>query len=283
MKPRSWKKWSGVTEKELRGVKVVAFDLDDTLTEEGALPGRVIQELERVSELRSDLKLVLVTGRPCGWADALVKLLPFDGIVAENGAAIFFWKEGRRARGARERPVRRYWSEEGYVATFSKNDDQKTLEHLCRKVLAQFPRTCLASDQAYRLYDVAIDFAEEVDPPLELSKAYEIAHMFQKEGYTAKVSSIHVNAWKGDFTKHEGLEYLLGSWPQKARLNDVLYVGDSPNDDPLFRVVGLSVGVANVLNFEKDEQFQGPQYVTSMRGGAGSVEILSVFKKKLKP
>ena len=71
---------------------------------------------------------------------------------------------------------------------------------VAHRVLKEFPGTAVASDQAYREIDVAIDFCEDV-PPLPLSTAEKIKEAFEAEGATAKISSIHVNAWYGDHDK----------------------------------------------------------------------------------
>jgi hypothetical protein len=62
------------------------------------------------------------------------------------------------------------------------------------------PGCALASDQAYRETDLAIDYCEDV-PPLPLAAAERIAALMREVGLTAKVSSIHVNGWFGDYDK----------------------------------------------------------------------------------
>ena len=56
------------------------------------------------------------------------------------------------------------------------------------------PGCRVAKDQFSRVYDLAIDFAEE-EPVLPLSAAEEIRAVCESMGAHAKVSSIHVNAW----------------------------------------------------------------------------------------
>ena len=62
------------------------------------------------------------------------------------------------------------------------------------------PGCALASDQSYRETDLAIDYCEDV-PPLPLAAAERIAALMREAGLTAKVSSIHVNGWFGDYDK----------------------------------------------------------------------------------
>ena len=51
-----------------------------------------------------------------------------------------------------------------------------------------------------------------------------------------------------------------------------LYVGDSPNDAPMFAYFPHSVGVANVRDFEGALEAE-PAYVCTQRGGGGFVEL----------
>ena len=52
----------------------------------------------------------------------------------------------------------------------------------------------------------------------------------------------------------------------------MLFVGDSPNDEPMFAAFPLSVGVANVTELI-DRIARPPAYVTATRSGAGFVEL----------
>jgi hydroxymethylpyrimidine pyrophosphatase-like HAD family hydrolase len=90
----------------------------------------------------------------------------------------------------------------------------------------------------------------------------------------AKVSSIHVNGWWGQFTKEQGLRELLEKHYGTSLEKDLIYTGDSPNDGPLFKVAGMSVGVANIRHFIGKSEFHLPQFVTQKEGGSGSVELI---------
>lgn len=54
----------------------------------------------------------------------------------------------------------------------------------------------------------------------------------------------------------------------------VLYVGDSPNDEPMFAHFPLTVGVANLEPFAALMLAQ-PRYLTSRPGGLGFAEVVS--------
>jgi HAD superfamily hydrolase (TIGR01484 family) len=273
MKPlRDWEK----SELKAHSLSVVAFDLDDTLTEKGELSSQVISELEAVG--RAGWKVVLVTGRPAGWADSLIKLLPFDGIVAENGAVLLSWTGGRRSKTLGEEPKKLFWTTQGYAGAYDSHVRLKLDQHR-EKILQAVPRSQVASDQMFRLYDLAIDFAEEVMPPLSFDDAKKIQKAFESFGFQAKISSIHVNGWDGTFSKVDGLRQLLRDWDtQLSPENNLLYVGDSPNDGPLFEVAAMSVGVANVQDFGAEHSFSRPSWVTQKKSADGSIELLGLLR-----
>ena len=145
---------------------------------------------------------------------------------------------------------------------------------IARQVLNQFPGTAIASDQAYREIDVAIDFCEDV-PPLSLETAQKIAAAFHAEGAAAKVSSIHVNAW---FGSHDKLTMSTGFLAEALDIRietdaaKIAYCGDSPNDAPMFAGFPTSIGVANIRPYAK-LMAHLPRYVTEAEGGHGFAEF----------
>jgi hypothetical protein len=96
---------------------------------------------------------------------------------------------------------------------------------------------------------------------------------------TAKVSSIHVNGWFGDYDKLGMTRTLMQERYGVDLARDrasYLFVGDSPNDAPMFRFFSNSVGVANVADFSA-HLTDMPVYVTSRRSGEGFVEVVDML------
>ena len=98
---------------------------------------------------------------------------------------------------------------------------------------------------------------------------------FKRHGAQAKVSSIHVNGWFGDYNKlSTTFRFLKNEFglDEATALKKCIFVGDSPNDEPMFEKFPHSFGVANVLHF-KDQMQSLPQFITTSAGGRGFAEI----------
>lgn len=244
----------------LASVQGVLTDIDDTLSTSGKLTAEAFDALWRLADAR--VGVVVVTGRPAGWCDHMARFWPVDAVVGENGG-FYFHHDGRKL-------VRRFLYDEAARAGF-----RERLAAVRDQILREVRGTAAASDQAYREYDVAIDFCEDV-APLERGDVLRVAQMFEAAGAHAKISSIHVNGWYGDFDKLTTtrlcLEELFGVVGDAAKAGYV-YCGDSPNDEAMFEYFPLSIGMANVADF-LDVMTTGPTYVTRRRCGAGFCEVV---------
>jgi len=242
----------------LRGL---LFDIDDTLTTDGRLTAEAYAALERLHA--SKRLTVAVTGRPAGWCDQIARLWPVDAVVGENGAFYFRYENGRLQRRFLE----------GDEARAAK---RARLSAIAERILAAVPGSALASDQAYRETDLAIDYCEDV-APLPLEQAERIAGLMNAAGLTAKISSIHVNGWFGGYDKLAMTKMLFAEkfgTDLDADNAHFAFAGDSPNDAPLFAYFRNSVGVANVTRFA-GRLAAAPKYVTQLASGAGFAELVA--------
>ena len=187
-----------------------------------------------------------------------------DGVVGENGA-FYFWfddKDGKLKK--------RFLDPEEIRA-----EKQERLSRIREEILHSVPGTAIASDQPYRLADLAIDYCEDV-APLNWNAIDRICEIFRKHGATCKVSSIHVNGWFGDYDKLKMMKLFAEErWgiDLDADKEQFLFCGDSPNDEPMFRFFPYSVGVNNVLRFA-DHMTYPPAFITNKKGGEGFAEIV---------
>jgi len=244
---------------ERAAIDYLLADIDDTITEDGRLPAASLAAMERLQA--AGIRLVPVTGRPAGWCDHIARMWPVDGVVGENGA--FFMTYDRDARKMRY----------GYAKSDEeRRDDRQRLARLGCEILNAVPGSGLASDQPFRIADLAIDFCEDV-APLDKASIRRIVDLFEAAGATAKVSSIHVNGWFGSYDKLSMTRRLMVecfALDIDAAGGAIAYVGDSPNDQPMFGYFANSVGVANVRDFELE---QPPRWVAVGRSAKGFVEL----------
>ena len=246
---------------ELARIDGLFLDIDDTLTTEGKLTADAYGALEALHE--SGLRVVPITGRPAGWCDHIARMWPVDAVVGENGA-FYFWHD-HEAKKLRQR----FLADD---ATRLANAER--LKVVAADILQAVPGCALASDQFCRIADIAVDFCEDV-PALPKGEVERIATLMRAAGMTAKVSSIHVNGWFGDYDKL-GMARLLMRERYGVDLDSqrrrYLFIGDSPNDEPMFGYFPHAVGVANVAAFAAD-MAHPPAYVTTGRYGDGFVEL----------
>jgi HAD superfamily hydrolase (TIGR01484 family) len=254
---------------KLEPVRALLPDIDDTISTDGRITARAYSALERLRD--AGYLVIPITGRPAGWCDHIARMWPVDAVVGENGA--FSMRYDRHARKLQVRHVDALQSSPAQVA-----GRRERLRAVGEHIISQVPGSAWASDQAYRIADIAIDFCEDV-APLPKDSVERIAQLMREQGLTAKVSSIHVNGWFGDYDKLGMTRQLLAETfgiDIDARPESVVFIGDSPNDAPMFGFFPLSVGVANVRDFG-DRIACHPRFVTLARSGDGFVELAELL------
>ncbi len=244
-----------------RRIVYVLTDIDDTMTTDGRLTAEAYGALERLHS--AGLKVLPITGRPAGWCDMIARFWPVDGVVGENGAFYFHYQANEK------KMLRRYWK-----TVKSRLKDQANLARIRDRILAEVPGVRVASDQAYREADLAIDFCEDV-PPRPIEDVERVVDIFLDMGAQAKISSIHVNGWFGGYDKLS-MTRMLFSEVFDVELDEVkdlvVFAGDSPNDAPMFGYFPNAVGVANLMDFE-DRLEARPAWITNQPFGQGFREL----------
>ena len=83
--------------RDLRHLRGLLFDIDETLTTEGKLTAEAYTAMERLK--RAGKLVVPITGRPAGWCDHIARMSPVDAVVGENGAFYFGFFDGKLLAG----------------------------------------------------------------------------------------------------------------------------------------------------------------------------------------
>ena len=244
-----------------RALRGVLCDIDDTLTTAGRLTTAAYAAMEKLQH--AGLRVVPITGRPAGWCDHIARMWPVDGVVGENGA--FYFRYDHTARNM----IRRY-----ALSATQRAANRARLAAIRDRIIEQVPGCAVASDQNYREADLAIDYCEDV-ARLPRNAVDKIVALMRERGLTAKISSIHVNGWFGDYDKLTmtrtmmrecfgiGLDDEREAWA---------FVGDSPNDAPMFEYFPYAIGVANIRDFDGLLP-HAPAYVTEKCCGDGFREV----------
>jgi len=251
-----------LTHEKKRRVRCLFADIDDTITTEGSLTAQAYAAMERWQQAGN--KMIPITGRPAGWCDHIARMWPVDAVVGENGAFYFYFDEQKESLQQRF-----------LLDVKTRELNRQKMRAIREQILAQVPGTAIASDQNYREADLAIDFCEDVTP-LYNKAVDQIVGIMQAGGMTAKISSIHVNGWFGDYDKLSMTKTLLKERFQidLDRVKDnYAFVGYSPNDSPMFGYFPISVGVRNIEDLLQRVEHK-PVYITRKRAGEGFAELV---------
>ena len=244
---------------DLRGpVRALFSDIDGTMTTGERIEASTYEALEQLAA--SGTPVIMVTGRPAGWGQAFMKMLPVVAVVTENGGVTFV-REGRRHH-------KLYGVPQASLPEWRRRMNDAAVEAMSR-----VPGARLSSDSKYREVDLAIDWNEEVS--LSRADAERCVALIRKAGFTAVRSSVHVNFGPPHFDKLSAcmtvVRQVLGG--DANDLSPYVFVGDALNDAPMFGGFPESVGVANVKAWWDELEFK-PVYVTERPEGAGLRELI---------
>ena len=261
---------SELTPSQAAGVRYILSDIDDTLTRHGKLLASSYTAIWKLKE--AGLKVIPVTGRPAGWCDCIVREWPVDGIIGENGA-LAMWEE------ALAEDVSGLPSLSAMYHPNALRNDHPILRSVREQALKEIPGLRDAKDQFARLFDIALDFAEE-EPVLPLSAAKKVLEIASSQGAIAKISSIHINVWMGKYDKLSMAEqFLIERFGWQGDVSELIFIGDSPNDEPMFRRFPLSCAVANIRRYQGIIQHE-PAFVSEQECADGFAEIAETLLAK---
>ncbi|MFG1496058.1 HAD-IIB family hydrolase [Saccharospirillum sp. HFRX-1] len=242
-------------------------DVDDTLTTQGRLSAETYHALCQLAD--AGVSVIPITGGCAGWCDMMLRTWPVAAVIGEGGA--FYGL--RSATGSVEW---QFWD-----SAEQHRSDQAAILQTLKEMPLSFD-VALAKDQSLRWVDVAIDYRQ--DAHLTKAQADQLCTTFIDAGFQAKCSSIHINVWRGDFNKAAMAKRLLRDvfkLDEAAAQQQVLFIGDAPNDEPMFEAFPNSVGVANIVPHLATMTHQ-PKQLTQGKAGTGFVEMANAWLSNLR-
>ncbi len=207
-------------------IKKVFSDFDGTLTEsDGSLSKHFITILDLLQKRR--VPLSIVTGRSLSWGHFFITHFPqVDSVICEGGGVLLF----RDSNGV--------MMEENLVS----EDDYLFLEKAAFDLTNSFDCP-LSLDSFGRRTDRAIDLYKFKG---NKSLKKNIEDFLREKGLNFSSSNVHLNFWKGEFSKSKAMKHLLRKKYPSYQVEDCLFFGDAPNDESVFEFFPNSVGVSNI-------------------------------------
>ncbi|MGI0488170.1 HAD family hydrolase [Pantanalinema rosaneae CENA516] len=233
-------------------VRLVATDMDGTLTIADKFTPVLLQALETLSA--KGIKVVIVTGRSAGWVSGLAHYLPIAGAIAENGGIYY--------------PT--HSEQPSWLVTIPDiGQHRQRLAEAFSKLQADFPQLQESIDNRFRLTDWTFDLGG-----LSPAELQAISDRCQAWGWGFTYSTVQCHIKLPQQSKAAGLQQVLAQWFADCPVDQVVTVGDSPNDESLFdaNLFPVSVGVANIHHY-RDRLTHLPTYVTIAPEGHGFCEL----------
>lgn len=242
----------------LKNVKLLATDMDGTLTQQGKFTPRLLESLEALAKV--DISVLIVTGRSAGWVDGVKAYLPIQGAIAENGGVFYFADQ--------EFP-------EILTSISSRTEHRHQLAETFEFLKTQFPLLQESTDNRFRLTDWTFDVHG-----LTITELKHLETLCQEKGWSFTYSTVqcHIKPLLQD--KATSLRQVLQKYFPQITNEQIITIGDSPNDESLFDTsqFPLSVGVANVLDYRHQLKHQ-PIYVTKNAESKGFCELADLLIK----
>lgn len=243
----------------LKSVGLIATDMDGTLTRHEKFTPTLLQALTDLQE--AGIPVVIVTGRSAGWVSGLVHYLPVVGAIAENGGFYYSGKPDAVPLPLVE------------IADLPRHRQQ--LSQMFVRLQADFPQIRESADNLFRLTDWTFDVQG-----LSLSDLQRMADDCQAQGWGFTYSTVQCHIKLLQQEKANGLKMVLARYFPQFSFDQIVTVGDSPNDATLFDAeqFPLSVGVANLKHYASQMPHL-PQYITQAAEVEGFCELAQAVRR----
>ncbi len=234
-------------------IRLVATDMDGTLTREGGFTAQLLETLGALAQ--ANMPVMIVTGRSAGWVQGLLHYLPIVGAIAENGG-IFFKKGSQETHYLVELP--------------DPPQHRRHLATLFATLQETYPHLKASEDNPFRLTDWTFNVQD-----LNQTDISALATLCEQAGWGFTYSTVQCHIRPINQDKGPGLQQILRRFFPDIAPQQVLTIGDSPNDEGLFDPAQFphSVGVANISDYCDRLQHQ-PRFITHSPEVQGFQEVI---------
>lgn len=237
-------------------IRLIATDMDGTLTDQGLFTAALLTALTQLAD--AGLTTWIVTGRSAGWVQGVVAYLPIMGAIAENGG-VFIPKATLLPEYLVEIPA--------------VTQHRQQLAAVFRQIQQHFPDLQPSADNPFRLTDWTFDIGQ-----LSPDDLTHIDQSCQAAGWGFTYSTVQCHIRPAEQEKGRGLQQVLNRDFPTLSPQQLVTVGDSPNDESLFdpQRFPCSVGVANLAHYQGRLRYW-PTQLLSGREVQGFQELVAMI------
>jgi HAD superfamily hydrolase (TIGR01484 family) len=252
---------SPLTTADLSQIKMIAVDIDGTLTLNGRFSSQLLSTLERLQA--AEIPVLLVTGRSAGWVESLANYLPVTGAIGENGGCYV-------SRETRCQLL-------GDLKTKELTKHREKLADCFWQLQGSYAQLQESADNRWRMTDWTFDL-DKLSP----SDLWEIGAQCERWGWNFTYSTIQCHLKLPSQNKATGIRQVakkhFSNFFAGLKTQQILTIGDSLNDTEMFEPeeFPLSVGVANIQEYV-DRLIHQPAYITTQSEVAGFSEIVDAL------
>ncbi|MGK7889043.1 MAG: HAD family hydrolase [Leptolyngbyaceae cyanobacterium] len=242
-----------------RNARLIVTDMDGTLTCQGKFSSMLLATLEALAN--AGWPVFIATGRSAGWVSGIAHYLPVAGAIAENGG-VFYDGQGDRHL---------------LLKTADLATHRRQLAETFRYLQSHYPNLTESVDNPFRLTDWTFDIQRLAPADVEA-----IAHLCQDQGWDFTYSTVQCHITPPDQNKANAVVAAIAQQYPQYRLNQVVTVGDSPNDVSLFDPdrFPCSVGVANLESY-RDRLPYFPRHLTTAPEVEGFCELAQALLQEM--
>jgi HAD superfamily hydrolase (TIGR01484 family) len=236
--------------------KLVFSDFDGTLTLGESLTPDFFTILNLLEQKK--IPLIVVTGRSVQWSYFTMTHFSSLMLSIAEGGGVWVERQGHQIQ----------------THLVISLDEQEKLRRVAFDITQKF-KLSLSADSSGRLTDRAIELYD-LASSTNLKK--EVEHYLDEQDVHHSTSSVHLNFWVGSFTKASTMKLVLNQFYPDVGLNELVYFGDSLNDESVFEQFPRTIGVKNIEKVWDRLKYK-PKQVTADPGPQG---VLSALIQELK-